>query len=73
MAGYKVVETEMHPEGRYYRFYSMISFPVNKTYLMQEERQSNKNVENAKVRLSNQIDDLDKELERINDGNKNWN
>ena len=73
MAGYKVVETEMHPEGRYYRFYSMISFPVNKTYLMQEERQSNKNVENAKARLDKQINDLDKELDRINGGKKNWN
>ena len=73
MSGYKVVETEMHPEGRYYRFYSMISFPVNKTYLMQEEHQSNKDVENAKARLDKQINDLDKELERINGGKKNWN
>ena len=73
MAGYKVVETEMQPEGRYYRFYSMISFPVNQTHLMQEEHQSNKDVENAKARLNKQIDDLDKELERINGGKKNWN
>ena len=73
MSGYKVVETEMHSEGRYYRFYSMISFPVNKTYLMQEEHQSNKDVENAKARLNKQIGDLDKELERINGGKKNWN
>ena len=73
MSGYKVVKTEMHPEGRYYRFYSMISFPVNQTYLMQEEHQSNKDTENTKARLNKQINDLDKELERINDGNKNWN
>ena len=73
MSGYKVVKTEMHPEGRYYRFYSMISFPVNQTYLMQEEHQSNKDVENAKARLDKQINDLDKELERINGGKKNWN
>jgi len=73
MAGYKVVETEMYPEGKYYRFYSMISFPVNQTYLMQEEHQSNKDVENAKARLNKQINDLDKELKRINGGKKNWN
>jgi len=73
MAGYKVVETEMQPEGRYYRFYSMISFPVNQTHLMQEKHQSNKDVENAKARLNKQINDLDKELERINGGKKNWN
>ena len=51
----------------------MISFPVNQTYLMQEEHQSNKDVENAKARLDKQINDLDKELERINGGKKNWN
>jgi len=73
MSGYKVVKTEMHPEGRYYRFYSMISFPVNQTYLMQEEHQSNKDTENTKARLNKQINDLDKELERINGGKKNWN
>ena len=73
MSGYKVVKTEMHPEGRYYRFYSMISFPVNQTYLMQEEHQSNKDTENAKARLDKQINDLDKELDRINGGKKNWN
>ena len=73
MSGYKVVETEMHPEGRYYRFYSMISFPVNQTYLMQEEHQSNKDTENAEARLDKQINDLDKELDRINGGKKNWN
>ena len=73
MSGYKVVKTEMHPEGRYYRFYSMISFPVNQTYLMQEEHQSNKDTENAEARLDKQINDLDKELDRINGGKKNWN
>jgi len=73
MAGYKVVKTEMHPEGRYYRFYSMISFPINQTYLIQEEHQSNRDVENAKARLNKQINDLDKELERINGSKKNWN
>ena len=75
MSGYKVVKTEMHPEGRYYRFYSMISFPVNQTYLMQEEHQSNKDTENAEARLDKQINDLDKEIERINavGVKKNWN
>lgn len=79
MAGYKVEETEMHPEGRYYRFYAMISFPVDQTLLMSKQEQKRKKTEAAKARLNKQIEDLDKELERINgkdsfkDSNSNWN
>jgi len=79
MAGYKVVESEMHPEGRYYRFYAMISFPVDQSLLMTKQEAKRMKTEAAKARLNKQINDLDKELERINGKgsfkgtNANWN
>mgnify|MGYP003979357181 FL=1 len=75
MAGYKVVETELHPEGKYYRFYAMISFPVEQTLLLSKQTQKRKVTEAAKARLNKQINDLDKEIERINavGVKKNWN
>ena len=75
MAGYKVVETEVHPEGKYYRFYAMISFPVEQTLLMNKKFEKQKATEAAKSRLNKQIKDLDSEIERI-DGvgtQQNWN
>ena len=74
MAGYKVVETELHPEGKYYRFYAMISFPVEQTLLLSKQTQKRKVTEAAKARLNKQINDLDNEIKRINSvGTKNWN
>jgi len=75
MAGYKVVETEVHPEGKYYRFYAMISFPVEQTLLMNKQHEKKKVTEAAKARLNKQLNDLDEEIERINGvGTKqNWN
>ena len=74
MAGYKVVETEVHPEGKYYRFYAMISFPVEQTLLLSKQTQKRKVTEAAKARLNKQINDLDNEIKRINSvGTKNWN
>ena len=75
MAGYKVVETELHSEGKYYRFYAMISFPVEQTLLLSKQTQKRKVTEAAKARLNKQINDLDKEIERINavGVKKNWN
>ena len=74
MAGYKVVETEVHPEGKYYRFYAMISFPVEQTLLMNKQHEKKKVTEAAKARLNKQLNDLDKEIERVNAlGTKNFN
>jgi|GEM_PF-2561939 prophage DNA circulation protein len=74
MAGYKVVETELHAEGKYYRFYAMISFPVEQTLLLSKQTQKRKVTEAAKARLNKQINDLDNEIKRINSvGTKNWN
>ena len=74
MAGYKVVETELHSEGKYYRFYAMISFPVEQTLLLSKQTQKRKVTEAAKARLNKQINDLDNEIKRINSvGTKNWN
>ena len=75
MAGYKVIETEVHPEGKYYRFYAMISFPVEQTLLMNKQTEKKKVTEAAKARLNKQINDLDAEIERINGvgKTKNWN
>jgi uncharacterized protein YcfL len=75
MAGYKVVETEMYSEGKHYRFYAMISFPVEQTLLLSKQTQKRKVTEAAKARLNKQINDLDKEIERINavGVKKNWN
>ena len=74
MAGYKVIETEMHSEGKYYRFYAMISFPVEQTLLMSKQTEKKKVTEAAKARLNKQLNDLDKEIERVNAiGTKNFN
>ena len=75
MAGYKVIDTEVHPEGKYYRFYAMISFPVEQTLLMNKQAEKKKVTEAAKARLNKQIKDLDAEIERINGvgKTKNWN
>jgi hypothetical protein len=73
MAGYKIEETELHPEGKFYRFYAMISFPVDQSLLMTKHEKKRKVTEAAKARLNKQISDLDKELERINGSKKNWN
>jgi len=74
MTGYKVIETEMHSEGKYYRFYAMISFPVEQTLLMNKQHEKKKVTEAAKARLNKQLNDLDKEIERINGvGTKNFN
>ena len=74
MAGYKVIDTEVHPEGKYYRFYAMISFPVEQTLLMNKQHEKKKVTEAAKARLNKQINDLDAEIERINGvGTKNFN
>ena len=74
MTGYKVIETEMHSEGKYYRFYAMISFPVEQTLLMNKQTEKKKVTEAAKARLNKQLNDLDKEIERVNAiGTKNFN
>jgi hypothetical protein len=65
----------MHPEGKFYRFYAMISFPVEQTLLMNKKFEKQKATEAAKSRLNKQIKDLDSEIERINGvgTKKNWN
>lgn len=66
MAGYKVIETEVYPEGKYYRFYAMISFPIEQTLIMSKQAEKNKVTAAAQARLDKQVDDLDNEVERIN-------
>ena len=76
MAGYKVIETEVHPEGKFYRFYAMISFPVEQTLLLSKQEQKRKVAKAAQARLNKQLNDLDKELDRVNGElgkTKNWN
>jgi hypothetical protein len=53
----------------------MISFPVEQTLLLSKQTQKRKVTEAAKARLNKQINDLDKEIERINavGVKKNWN
>jgi hypothetical protein len=76
MAGYKVIETEVHPEGKFYRFYAMISFPVEQTLLLSKQEQKRKVTKAAQARLNKQLNDLDKELDRVNGElgkTKSWN
>lgn len=66
VAGYRIQAMEIIPEGRYFRTYVMLAYPIGETNTIRQQQEHAKMLRNLPEQKAKAYDELDNLIEKVN-------